>query len=58
MEKFLRLNQILEIIPVSKSTWWSGCKTGRFPAPVRNLGSRITVWKESDILALVDKIKC
>ena len=27
---FLRLPQVLAIIPISKSVWWEGCKTGRF----------------------------
>jgi len=27
---FLRLPQVLERIPVSKSTWWSGIREGRF----------------------------
>ena len=40
---FLRLPQVLEIIPVSKSTWWQGCKDGRFPKPVK-LGPKTTAW--------------
>ena len=46
--KFLRLKEVLEIIPVSKSTWWAGIKTGRFPKPVK-LSDRVTVWKLQDI---------
>jgi hypothetical protein len=42
------------IIPVSKSTWWSGVKTGRFPQPVK-LGPRTTAWRVSDILDLVER---
>lgn len=33
---------ILPIIPVSKSTWWAGVKSGRYPQPVK-LGPRITI---------------
>lgn len=40
-------------IPVSRSTWWAGVKSGRFPAPVK-LGPRITAWRESDIQKLID----
>ena len=36
------------IIPVGKTCWWAGVKSGRFPAPVR-LGSRLTVWRVEDI---------
>ena len=49
---FLRLPQVLAIIPISKSVWWEGCKTGRFPKPVK-LGPRTTAWRAEDIAALV-----
>ena len=52
---FLRLPQILAIFPISKSAWWEGCKTGRFPKPVK-LGPRTTVWKAEDIAALVARL--
>lgn len=62
---FVRLSQILgnpkadppipPIIPVSKSTWWSGVKTGRYPKPTRALGSRITAWRVEDIRALIER---
>lgn len=42
------------IIPVSKSTWWAGVKSGRYPQPVKKLGPKITVWKVSDIRALIE----
>jgi len=61
---YLRLSQILgnpkanppilPIIPVSKSTWWQGVKTKRFPKPVK-LGPRITVWLAQDIFDFIEK---
>ena len=61
---YLRLPQIIgdrngqppipAIIPVGKSTWWEGVKTGRFPKPVK-LGPRITAWRVEDIRALIAK---
>lgn len=45
---FLRLEQVLQLIPVSKATWWNGCKSGLFPKPYK-LAPRITAWKASDI---------
>lgn len=59
---YLRLHQIVgdpkaaipAIIPVSKSTWWAGVKTGRFPKPVK-LGPRITAWRVEDIRNLIAK---
>lgn len=52
---FLRLPQVLEIVPISKSAWWKGCKSGRFPKPVK-LGPRTTAWKAEDIMTLVKTI--
>lgn len=55
---FLRLPQIVgdskakppvpALIPVSRSTWWAGVKSGRYPRPVK-LGPRITAWRVEDI---------
>jgi prophage regulatory protein len=53
---FMRLASIIGRggpIPVSKSTWWAGVKSGRYPKPVK-LGPRITVWRVGDIRALID----
>ena len=54
---FLRLPSILAPrgpIPVSKSTWWAGVKSGRYPQPVK-LGPRITAWRVEDIRSLIAK---
>lgn len=53
-EGFIRLPAVLKIIPVSKSTWWDGCKTGRFPKPY-NLGGRVTAWRISEIMDCVQR---
>lgn len=60
---YLRLSQIIgnpkasppipALIPVSKSTWWAGIKSGRYPPPVRTLGLRITAWRVEDIRGLI-----
>jgi prophage regulatory protein len=54
---FLRLWQIIGPngpIPVSRSTWWKGVKSGLFPQPVK-LGPRTTAWRMADIDALVEQ---
>jgi len=55
-DRLLRLKEVLEIVNVSKSTWWEGCseRQGRFPAPVY-LGPKVPRWRESEILALFEK---
>jgi len=56
--QLLRLKQIIGTtknrgpIPVSASSWWAGVRDGRFPKPIK-LGPRTTVWRGSDIDALI-----
>lgn len=62
---FLNLRQIIgnpkanpptpALIPVGKTTWWEGVKTGRFPKPVK-LGPKTTVWRVEEIRALIDRL--
>ena len=51
-EGLVRLPQVLAVIPVSASTWWAGCKSGRFPAAIK-LSPRVTVWTVASIRALI-----
>ena len=55
-EGFLRLPQVLAIYPVSRSAWWAGCKSGRYPKPVK-LSPNTTAWKIQEIMALVASVK-
>ena len=52
---YVRLSQILEIFPISKSSWWEGCRSGVFPKPVK-LGPRTSAWRVEDIRALMERI--
>ena len=51
---YIRLKEILEIIPVSKSTWYKGIAEGRYPKPTKRFGPRIAAWDIRDIRALLD----
>lgn len=53
---FVRLCTILQLIPISKSSWWAGVKSGKFPSPLK-LGPRTTAWKASDIRNLIESIQ-
>ncbi|MBU1040084.1 MAG: helix-turn-helix transcriptional regulator [Humidesulfovibrio sp.] len=53
-ERFLRMKEVLTVYPVSKSTWWAGIKTGRYPKPYK-LGAKTVAWRESDISKLVEQ---
>lgn len=52
---FLRLAQVLTIIPVSKSTWFEGVRAGRYPKSVK-IGPRASGWKAEEIAALVEHL--
>lgn len=55
-EGFVRLHQIIAPhgpIPVHRSTWLAGVRTGRFPKPVKFFGPGISAWKVEDIRRLI-----
>ncbi|WP_164075594.1 helix-turn-helix transcriptional regulator [Stenotrophomonas maltophilia] len=52
---YLRLPGVLRLYPVSRSTWWAGVRSGRYPQPVK-LGERCTAWRVEDIRALIERV--
>lgn len=52
---FLRLPHVLAVFPVSRSTWWAGVKSGKYPKAVK-LGQRTTAWSAESIQALIDRV--
>jgi predicted DNA-binding transcriptional regulator AlpA len=61
---FLKLRQIIgwpgriipvPILPVSKSKWYLGIKTGIYPRPVK-FGARAVGWRVEDIRRLVESM--
>lgn len=51
---FLRLPDVLRHYPVSRSTWWAGIRSGRYPKPVK-IGERCTAWRAEDIRILIER---
>ena len=51
---FVRLPQILSLIPISRSAWWAGIREGKFPQGIK-LGSKTTVWRAEDIRQLIER---
>jgi prophage regulatory protein len=49
---FLRLPQVLELIPVSRSSWWEGVRKGIYPKQVA-LGARSVGWTRESIDILI-----
>ena len=52
---FLRLPDVLRRVPVSRSTWWMGIRTGKYPKPVK-LSQRTSAWRSADIDELCRKL--
>lgn len=51
-EGYVRLPQVLNVYPVSRSTWYAGVKAGKYPQPVK-LGPNTTAWRVEDIRSLI-----
>lgn len=52
---FIRIDGILQRIPISKSCWWNWVRDGKAPQPIR-LGANITVWKSDEIDDLIHRL--
>lgn len=53
---FLRINQVLALIPIGRSTWWKWVAEGKAPEPIK-LGPRTTAWAVSDISKLIIELE-
>jgi len=51
--RFLRIEQVLELVPVSRTTWWRGVKAKKYPQPV-NISNKRRLWRESEIMRFID----
>lgn len=53
LERIVTAEELLERIPLDRSTIWRMCRDGRFPAPIQLTPSRIG-WRWSAVLAWLD----
>lgn len=51
---FLRLAQVLQFIPVKKTRWYEGVKSGEFPKPIK-MGTA-SLYRAEEIRALIEQI--
>ena len=52
---FVRLSTVLQVIPVSRSSWWQGVKSGKYPAAIK-ISANTTAWKAEDIRDLIAQL--
>jgi predicted DNA-binding transcriptional regulator AlpA len=55
-DRYLRVRQILELFPVSRSGFYNLVNAGKMPRPALRLGSRCTMWRESEVRAAIDAL--
>jgi len=53
-ERLLRIQEVLRMVGVGKSTWWKWIGEGKAPRPVK-ISPRITVWRLSDVQAWIEE---
>jgi predicted DNA-binding transcriptional regulator AlpA len=52
---FLRLPQVLQFIPISKTSFYDGIKAGVYPKQVK-LSERTSAWRVEDIRKLIKEL--
>jgi predicted DNA-binding transcriptional regulator AlpA len=54
---FLRLKQVLQLLPISQTRWYDGVRNGEFPKPIRLWpGAKASFYRASEIKALLKKL--
>lgn len=54
-DRLLRLSEVLDIVPVSRTTWYDGMKIGLYPNAI-SLGGRRVAWWEHDVLSCIEAL--
>lgn len=52
---FMRLPQVLAIVPISKSHWWAMVRRGVAPSSVK-LSPRCTAWRAQDVSRFCEQV--
>lgn len=47
---------IKALIPVSRTTWWRGVRSGKYPQGVK-ISDRRTVWRTEDLISHINSLK-
>ena len=55
-ERLLRIRDVLQRLPISRTSLYDGIKLGLYPAPVQ-VGKRTVAWRESEINELINNFR-
>lgn len=53
-DQLIPLNDVLQLLRISKSSWWAGVKSLRYPPPVR-LSAKTVRWSKRKILQIINQ---
>jgi prophage regulatory protein len=54
---YIRLPEVLKLLGISRSTFYSGIKSGKYPKPVK-IGARVSGWRTEEIRKLKTNYQC
>lgn len=52
---FIRLPVVLALLGISRSSFYAGIQSGKYPPPVK-VGTRASAWRKSEILDLQNRL--
>lgn len=55
IKRFFRLPKVLDIVSISRSSWYAGIKAGKYPPGVK-IGPNTRAWTDEEIDALIQKL--
>ena len=55
-DALMREPEVLDVVPIGKTSWRRGVAEGRYPKPVR-LSARVIAWRVGDIRALLASLR-
>jgi prophage regulatory protein len=53
MQRYLREKQILQLLPITRSTLWRWVRAGQFPKPIK-ISQGVTVWSQENVDAFMN----
>ena len=54
MPEFIRMRELLKVVPISRASIWRLARAGKFPKPIR-LSERCTAWDRLEVERWIDE---
>ena len=53
--RLLRLRDVLALLPIGRTTFYEGIRSGLYPKPIR-LGKRTAAWREDELNEYISRM--